>query len=588
VLSDSPPAIAGASAERPAIDPPIQRLVHVALLGATPWIQLALNPSLFMTPGGNRYIDPWLYTGMFLSLPDFVKRFPETYYGARLPWLVPGYLAHRSFPPLVANYVLHLTFFYILLAATYGLVAASHRRAAMLAATTVAWSPVILAALSWDYVDGAGIVFIMVTLLALEKSAPHRTGSWMWSLLAGAMIVCLPCSNLFLLVTWPLFALFLVLRRGSEGMRGVARITGIAVVGGAITFLAFAAIRVTLGGHWFFVAPQLRFGQTLTSAPNRWQLSGYSWVRHAPWLVLPAVATAGSALHCVRWSRTEPGLTRTMQVVTLAAIALWTVVQFSGTPVYQISYYSSYLAPLALLALTLPCVGVLARLRGRTVLLLELATFGLFALGHAALTSDVAGFWNRVQVGINKGMPALTPLVGIAFDASVVFGLAAGLMMILVTQRLRPEALRWAGSAVCLAIIAGAAPPDLPSRTDRIARDYFKVVVAAHRFIDSQIQGRVLRLWSSDPRGNNRPIIGTASSYLWTFSLVNYELPRLDAQEATVLAKGRRLVLLVPAAQDAEAARAPLRQFGYELDVVGARNFGAGDLAMSVVVADLK
>jgi len=379
-----------------------------------------------------------------------------------------------------------------------------------------------------------------------------------------------------------------VLRCGSAGMRRVARITGIAVVGGAVTFLAFAAISVALGGHWFFVAPQLRYGRILTSAPNRWQLSGYSWVRHAPWLVLPAVATAGSVVHCVRWSQTEPGLTRTMHVITLAAVVLWTVVQLSGTPVFQISYYSSYLAPMALLALTLPCVGVLARLRGGTVLVLELATFGLFALGHAAITSDTAGFWNRVQAGINEGMPVLTPLVGIAFDVSVVFGLAAGLLLILIAQRVRPDALRWAESAVCLAIIAGAAPRDLPNRNDQISREYFTGVVAAHRFIDSQIQGRVLRLWSSDPRGNNRPIMGTASTYLWIFSLVNDELPRLDAQEATVLAKGRRLVMLVPTAPDAEAARAPLRQFGYELDVVGARTFGAGDQAMSVVVADLK
>jgi len=122
------------------------RLLHVLVLIAIPWIELLINPNLFIVPDvRNAYIDPWLYTGYFLSLPEHLLRFPGYYYGSRLSWLVPGYLAHKAFPPLLANYVLHLGFFYVLLAATYALVkSAVNRHAAILVTIVVAWSPGIL------------------------------------------------------------------------------------------------------------------------------------------------------------------------------------------------------------------------------------------------------------------------------------------------------------------------------------------------------------------------------------------------------------------------------------------------------------
>src|SRR5215467_1325496 len=95
------------------------RAYHVVTLAGIPLLQLAVYPSLFVTPGGNQSIDPWVYVGFSLSLPAHLQRFGETYYASRLSWIVPGFIAHRLFPPLVAEYVLHLAFFYALLAATY-------------------------------------------------------------------------------------------------------------------------------------------------------------------------------------------------------------------------------------------------------------------------------------------------------------------------------------------------------------------------------------------------------------------------------------------------------------------------------------
>ena len=96
---------------------------HWAVILATPFLLLAINPNLFINPNGNNYIDPWVYTGFFLSLPDHLIVFPGSYYATRLS--VAAWLRCTSglLSPLVANYVLHIGFFYLLLSAVYCLIA---------------------------------------------------------------------------------------------------------------------------------------------------------------------------------------------------------------------------------------------------------------------------------------------------------------------------------------------------------------------------------------------------------------------------------------------------------------------------------
>src|SRR5271166_3570008 len=48
---------------------------------------------LFATKG----IDTFVYSGFIASLPHHLQNFPNTYYGARLPWILPGYLLTRIF-----------------------------------------------------------------------------------------------------------------------------------------------------------------------------------------------------------------------------------------------------------------------------------------------------------------------------------------------------------------------------------------------------------------------------------------------------------------------------------------------------------
>jgi hypothetical protein len=570
------------------------RLLHVLLLIAIPWVELFINPNLFITPDiHNDYIDSWLYTGYFLSLPDHLRRFPGAYYGSRLSWLVPGYLAHKAFPPLVANYVLHLGFFYVLIAATYTLVkSALNRHAAILVTIVVAWSPVILGALGWDYVDGAGIVFIVVALLCLEKAAQAGRFRWMWSVAAGVPMACMASSNVFLMVLWPVFGLFLLIRVGSARWRDVVRVAVMASAGIALVLLMFAFIDTRLGGPWMFLAPQLKVGRDLLAAPNPERLPSYAWLWRATWLVLPAVAAVGALVSCLRPVSSRSSFGHAMQVVLLTALALWIAVEALGTPVLWLYYYSSYLAPLALIALPLQGGEPGAGLNRRAIVELELATLIMFAFARWLIVPNLAGLWVRAQPWLEPRLSAW--LWGsLPIDHKLAFltlaGAAAGLAAVFALRAIDSRRLRWMVFALGLAIACVAGPPDLPSANVKRASPYYEETVAAHRFIKQHTGGRDLRFWYKCPPGTSRPMRSVSSTYLWGYVLLNYneDMPVLTPQQAKGLGPQTRLVLLAPTVQETEVARAPLRTFGFDYQLVTQREFGSGDLSLAVVIVDL-
>lgn len=82
------------------------------ILMGWPLLLLAMNNSwVFTRPGA--WIDPFVYTGFFHNLTQHLQVFSGTYYGTRLPWILPGYLLNRLLPPLIANYVLHIGVYYV-------------------------------------------------------------------------------------------------------------------------------------------------------------------------------------------------------------------------------------------------------------------------------------------------------------------------------------------------------------------------------------------------------------------------------------------------------------------------------------------
>ena len=70
-------------------------------------VQIVLYANyLFATWG----IDTFVYSGFVASLPHHLQNFPDTYYGARLPWILPGYLLTRIFGTFFGLVLLNILF----------------------------------------------------------------------------------------------------------------------------------------------------------------------------------------------------------------------------------------------------------------------------------------------------------------------------------------------------------------------------------------------------------------------------------------------------------------------------------------------
>ena len=158
---------------------------------------------------GAGYLDPWFYLGFFRNLANFKGSvFPFTYYGSRLSWILPGALIHTLFPPLAANCILHLA---VQSVATVSLfttlrIAAGARRA-FLATMAFSVNPWLWNATGWDYVDGVGVAYCLLTMALLTSAAVQPVKRWTL-LAAGMALAALVYSNLFWVALAPLLPLY--------------------------------------------------------------------------------------------------------------------------------------------------------------------------------------------------------------------------------------------------------------------------------------------------------------------------------------------------------------------------------------------
>jgi hypothetical protein len=558
------------------------RWYHTIGILLIPAVLLAINPNLFVNPGGNSVLDPWVYTGLFISLPSHLRRFGETYYATRLPWLLPGFLTQYLFSPLTGNYVLHLSFFGTLLFATYRLVSRGvDRSAGFIAAVLVAGSPSILAALSWDYVDGPGIVFLVIALCCLNEAAHDADRSRLWPFAAGAALSCLVASNLTLGALLPACAVFVLVLTSRSGWRSMAAMAAIGVAGAALTMALLAVANRLLGGQWFFPEASFAFGRLVRSAPNRWRTPGFDWSR-ATWLALPAVAAVGAGVDLVMRRRQSSRFQRAAQAALLVALATFVFLDTVGDwALLQFFYYASVLTPLALIALVAQAGPRPADDGWRGAVPLEMAAIAIMCGGYALSIRHTARFWTWVQASMAWGPPR--DLLLVVFAATIV----SGLMAIVAVHVIGEPRLRWGVFLVLAALSVSSLSQYWPVDQVPNARLEYQETVTAHRFIASRVGEAAMRIWHAAPTATSPPFRSIACTFLCSRLLVNEALPLLTRDEAQAMAPPMRLVLIVARESDAADARTALRAFGLDYTVVAQQQIGLAERAFLVIVADM-
>ena len=325
---------------------------EVLLLLLLPILLLLISQTWIFNPINT--IDPWIYFGYFIRLKQYLTAFPEAYYGTRLSWILPGHLAYSLFSPLVANYVLHLGLYYIATISLYLVLKPSvGRRAAFLTSALMGCYSLFLAAIGWNYVDGAGITYFLLTVLMLSWAA--RKKSWTtWMLLSGIFFGALIYTNLVWLAFAPsLITYYFLINRPHRIQRTFISVAA-SVVGILAITLFLCSVNYAMVGKFFFFMPSVNYALGSGGQPNPLKIDLHEWVFRANWLFLPLTVLLGSAI-TLALSKFRKSFEQSdavpFQALFIVGFLGMVFLEARVTYVLQLTYYASYLMPSTFLAI---------------------------------------------------------------------------------------------------------------------------------------------------------------------------------------------------------------------------------------------
>jgi hypothetical protein len=496
-------AVATCETKTDTAGPGARQWPHAVSLAVLPWILLAFDRSWLYSPPGS--IDPWLYHGFMRNYPAFVGGlFPGTYYGTRLGWILPGYVAYALLPPTAANFVLHLTFYYAAIAASYSILRRlSDADTALLGSLMIGSNPMLIVAFGWDYVDGALITYMLLSVAAATRATSAASpGRWLSA--SGAALAGMVHSNIATAFMVPLAPAAYVLLSPSRAKRAEYLLA--VAAGFAIATAAMASVNVAAGGSWAFFLPSVR-----------WALaSGGPTHFHNPFLfpsvlrlLIPAVATV--ALLTAAASRQ---LTRDRAIA--GAMFLWCVACFTawdiaGNAFLATQYYVDWLVPLACIVLAL-IVGA------RTP-----ATTPTSAWIYSVIFVIAGGLATRGTI------PGVVPFGGEHTTIStpwwmVVFGSLLVLTIIAIQRSAkRVVTLIW---AVLFAVAVSGSAEAMTFRPDRRSADMFEVVDKVLTIVKTNGPERRPLFWFG-PSPLAPYFHSIVATHLYLYSTVGFQYPKL-------------------------------------------------------------
>ncbi|MEX2301439.1 MAG: hypothetical protein WD733_10915 [Bryobacterales bacterium] len=497
------------------------------MLVCYPLLLLAISSNWIFTPAG--YIDPWVYYGYFQDLIAFKNDdFLAThYYGSRLAWILPGYGVHRLLGnPEAASIVLHLAVYYLAVLSLYfTLKGAVGRRGALLGSLLLGGYAFFLNAAGWDYVDGAGIAYCLLSLAFLTHGSGRRAASIAY-LAAGAAAASMVHANLLCLIFCPLLGLYWLasvkINHGRFPSIGASSIALWWFVAGAslLSFL-LGLVNYWICGAWLFFLPSIRFALHSMATTNPWAVPGTQWLAHAKWLVLPAMTFVAVGVSAIAaWKRRQAlAYARVFGVLFGVALLLLVGLEAAGSPMLQLFYYASYLIPWLFLTLgsaLAPMFEGLTRAGFAVAAVFCLVVFPVPLWGAAVL--------QQVATHFGLWLP-----------------LAFGALLIPVFLLRRPG--RWASAVVLFALCACHATlaPFAHSRAQRhAARLSFQRIAGAAQIIENVAGSAEVQFWYDRREKSFPEFLSLNSVFIWGHHTIGMDFPDLPQslrlKPATILA----------------------------------------------------
>lgn len=461
------------------------------------------------------YGDAWFYLGYFRNLLEFKRQFfYGFYYGSRLSWILPGFLIHSLFSPIVANAVLHLAVqstatlsMFSILRLTVGL------RSAFLATMVFAVYPWLWVATGWDYVDGAGIAYCLLTMALLTQSAIQPQRKWTL-LLAGAALAGMAYTHLFLASFAPLLVLYFIALlwawRGKPSARAVLSCCALLTAGFALVTLLFCAINYWLDGNFWFYAPSLAQGRVMA---QNFQFTRSIWFQDqlVPWL-WPATAGCLAAILLLPSLVREPPSPANRHALILSpllllAVAYMSILQLRGSTVLGHYPYVSYLLPFIFLVMGASFWPAAETMTPR----IYVSSCCAAALVFAALWYDPARYLARISP--------------FTVRALVIFTASALAVSLLLRRRIAGPFLALAGFAAFTAI-ALAHTVYFDGNDRHGDRAMYQRIMHARGRIETLRHGRPVRFWYDQKESNFYGYVGLNATYLLEFNRLGTDFPR--------------------------------------------------------------
>ncbi|MCL6435017.1 MAG: glycosyltransferase family 39 protein [Leptolyngbyaceae cyanobacterium HOT.MB2.61] len=325
---------------------------NLLLLLLLPWL-LALNNDIWLFDLHGQ-TDPWFYLGFFLRPEQFLPG--HTYYfGTRLAQIVPGYLAFKFLPPLIAQYVLHISFYYLAVVSVYLLLKRTvGSRSALLAAVMMGSYGWFLTAIGSNYVDGFGIAYYCAALYLLILAAQEPRWK-IFMLLSGVSYGLAIHCNLFWIALAPplvLYYLFVNFRYRKNSIIGSSLLC---IAGILLATLVLAIISILLNGKFLFFLPSVNAALYFLPITNPWKIAWEHWLPNAFWVVFPLITLiSGTALFILSQFKRIPSirpLNLGLQICFLVSVLIFVGLELRSKPIFQFHHYASYLIPSTFIAI---------------------------------------------------------------------------------------------------------------------------------------------------------------------------------------------------------------------------------------------
>jgi hypothetical protein len=527
-------------------------------------------------------IDPWLYTALFVNFDQIYEHFGETYYAARLPWVVPGRILYSAMPLDAAYWVLHGVAFCGGVAALFFLV----RRylglaAAMVGAATLALTPMYWNAQYWDYIDGVMMTYLLAGLcFGLPLASGRRRAASLAA--AGVFFAAAVTTNLLAALFAVIYPITYVFVQTTMGLRSrlVMALKDVAalLVGAAGLLVALGLYARVNGGPFLFFEPQVNVVRS--GAVGASKIPGYEWLRTEGRVVVPVFLVVVGAPLLVFGRRLPQFRFAAGSIAGLAFLTAfvygWEF--FGGGAILDYTYsFSSFAAAIALAMSSI--AALLVSLIG--------SHWSTHAGGAAAATgAGVVALW----IIYANERAEWTGRPGVRISVAIMALAAVLIVGALLTRRTRMGAV---AAVVAIGAVAFAANFAINSSSGIFIwsaaapdnRSLYHAAVDNVGFINRATARHEPppRFWY--PAADRQDFTAIQSMYFYALTAVGYQLPKVtaDMRQRLDLWKPRSIVMLCET-RHCGGAPAALRRAGYPYREDKAKRISRGRIRLWTVL----